>query len=72
MMSELFASQLHHAIARDGADPRKVEYADNPRAGAYLKKKVFAPGATLTWNELTEFATGEKLTPKVFAEDFHP
>jgi hypothetical protein len=24
------------------------------------------------WNELTEFATGEKLDPKAFAEDFRP
>lgn len=75
MMGELFASQLHHAIARDvvqGADPRKVVYVGNTRVGEFLKKKVFAPGATLTWNELTEFATGEKLTPKAFAEDFRP
>lgn len=75
MMGELFASQLHHAIARDvagGADPRKVVYTGNPRVGEFLKQKVFTPGATLTWNELTEFATGEKLTPRAFAEDFRP
>ncbi|MFT4557511.1 MAG: peptidyl-dipeptidase A [Porticoccaceae bacterium] len=75
MMGELFASQLHHAIARDlanGADPRKVIYADDPRVGAFLKQNVFAPGATLTWDELTEFATGERLNPKSFAEDFQP
>ena len=75
MMGELFASQLHHAIARDvadGADPRKVIYANDPQVGKFLKQKVFAPGATLTWNELTEFATGERLNPKAFAEDFRP
>jgi hypothetical protein len=26
----------------------------------------------LDWNELTEFATGEQLNPKAFAEDFRP
>jgi peptidyl-dipeptidase A len=75
MMGELFASQLHHAIARDvagGADPRTVIYADDRRVGAFLKKKVFAPGSTLSWDELTEFATGERLNPKAFAEDFRP
>lgn len=75
MMGELFASQLHHAIARDvadGADPRTVIYADDQRVGAFLKKKVFVPGSTLSWDELTEFATGERLNPKAFAEDFRP
>ncbi|MDA1161725.1 MAG: M2 family metallopeptidase [Planctomycetota bacterium] len=75
MMGELFASQLHHAIARDvagDADPRKVIYAGDRRVGDFLKKKVFEPGATLSWNELTEFATGASLNPKAFAEDFRP
>ncbi|NQV27021.1 MAG: M2 family metallopeptidase, partial [Rhodopirellula sp.] len=75
MMGELFASQLHHAIARDvagGADPRKVVYVGDPRVGEFLKRKVFAPGATLTWDELTEFATGKRLNPQAFAEDFRP
>jgi peptidyl-dipeptidase A len=75
MMGELFASQLHHAIARDvanGADPRTVTYINNPKVGAFLKKKVFEPGRTKSWNDLTEFATGEKLNPKAFAADFRP
>lgn len=33
--------------------------------------KVFATDETLASDELTEFATGEKLKPKPFAEDFH-
>jgi Zn-dependent M32 family carboxypeptidase len=35
-----------------------------------MTKRVFAPGKTLPWNELTRFATGEELNPKAFAEDF--
>jgi peptidyl-dipeptidase A len=73
MMGELFASQLHHAIARDvyeGADPNTVIYADNKKVGRFMKDKVFAPGRTLSWNELTKNATGEGLNPKAFAEDF--
>ncbi len=35
-----------------------------------MKKKVFEPGRTLTWKELTKFATGEELNPKAFAKDF--
>jgi len=73
MMGELFASQLHHAIAREvykGADPDTVIYAGNKEVGEFMKKRVFEPGRTKTWNELTEFATGEKLKAKAFAADF--
>ena len=35
-----------------------------------MKKKVFEPGRTLSWNELTKFATGETLNAKAFAADF--
>ncbi len=73
MMGELFASQLHHAIARDvfqGADPNTVVYAGEKGVGDFMRKKVFEPGRTLSWNELTKFATGDDLTAKAFAEDF--
>ena len=73
MMGELFASQLHHAIAREvykGADPNTVIYAGDKAVGDFMKKKVFEPGRTLTWNELTKHATGEMLNAKAFAADF--
>jgi peptidyl-dipeptidase A len=73
MMGELFASQVHHAIAREvfkGADPDGVIYAEAKGVGDFMKKKVFEPGKTLSWNELTKFATGETLNPKAFAADF--
>jgi peptidyl-dipeptidase A len=73
MMGELFASQLHHAIARDvynGDAPEKVIYVGNKAVGDFMKKKVFQPGRTLSWNELTEHATGKKLSPEAFAADF--
>jgi peptidyl-dipeptidase A len=73
MMGELFASQLHHAIARDvfkGAEPNSVIYTGTPEVGTFMKKKVFEPGRTLSWNDLTKFATGETLNAKAFAADF--
>ncbi len=73
MMGELFASQLHHAIAREvykGADPNSVIYAGNKAVGAFMKEKVFAPGRTRSWNDLTRFATGRPLEAKAFAADF--
>jgi peptidyl-dipeptidase A len=73
MMGQLFASQVHHAIARDvfkGADPQAVLYNGRPEVGEFMRQRVFGPGKTMSWNELTRFATGEPLTPKAFAADF--
>ena len=73
MMGELFASQVHHAIAREvfkDAAPDGVIYAEVKGVGDFMKKKVFEPGKTLSWNELTKFATGETLNAKAFAADF--
>jgi peptidyl-dipeptidase A len=64
---------VHHAIARElykGADPNTVIYVGNKEVGEFMRKKVFGPGRTLSWNELTKHATGEPLTPKAFAQDF--
>ena len=45
-------------------------YTDNKEVGEYMKSRVFAPGATLSWNELTKHATGEDLNAKAFAAEF--
>jgi peptidyl-dipeptidase A len=73
MMGELFASQLHHAIARDvykGADPDTVVYVGSKDVGRFMRTRVFEPGRTLTWNELTRHATGAGLSAEAFAQDF--
>ncbi len=73
MMGELFASQVHHAIARDvfhGAPPATVIYVNNKGVGEFMRKRVFEPGRTLKWNELTKHATGEPLNARAFAADF--
>jgi peptidyl-dipeptidase A len=72
MMGELFAAQLHHAIACDvlgGAEPAKAVYVGNKAVGQYLIQRVFAPGRTLDWNGLTRHATGAELSPKAFSVD---
>lgn len=73
MMGEMFASQLHHAIAREvykGADPDTVVYVGNKAVGDFMRRKVFDPGRTMTWNELTRHATGRELNAEAFARDF--
>jgi len=73
MMGELFACQLHAAIARDvlsADDPTSAVYYDNPAVGRFMNQRVFAPGRSLSWNNLTRYATGEDLDAKAFAAEF--
>ena len=72
-MGQLFASQLHRAIAKSvfpGVNPKEVIYNGNPKVGAFMKEFVFVPGRLLSWIDLTKFATGEELNAKAFALDF--
>ena len=73
MMGQLFACQVHRAIARDvlkTENPAAAFYTDNKEVGAFMKTRVFAPGRSLSWNELTKHATGEELNPRAFAAEF--
>lgn len=72
MMGQLFASQVHHALSKDvfDADPKTTLYIGEKKVGAFMRKKVFEPGRSKTWKELTKFATGAELNPKAFAKDF--
>ncbi len=44
--------------------------AGEKRIGDVMEEKVFEPGRTRTWNDLTKHATGEGLNAKAFAKDF--
>ncbi|HEY2911460.1 MAG TPA: M2 family metallopeptidase [Gemmataceae bacterium] len=71
MMGQLFASQVHHALAKElGTEPRATIYIGDKRVGEFMKKKVFEPGRTYDWKGLTKFATGADLSPQAFAKDF--
>ena len=72
MMGQLFASQVHHTIAREvlKTSPASASYTGHPEVGAFMKSRVFGPGRTLPWNELTRSATGADLNPAAFAADF--
>jgi peptidyl-dipeptidase A len=73
MMGQLFACQVHATIAREvlrAKDVPNAFYTDNKNVGEYMKTRIFAPGATLSWNELTKYATGEDLKAKAFAAEF--
>jgi len=38
--------------------------------GEFLRNEIFSRGATLTWNDLLNEATGEPLSPVAFVEQF--
>jgi peptidyl-dipeptidase A len=73
LMGELLASQLFHHIGKDVLkvdDIYDQSFVGRKEVGEYLIAKVFKPGMTLPWNDMIEKATGEKLTPKYYAEQF--
>ena len=73
MMGQLFASQVHHALAHELYPNKPIDevvYVGDPRVGKFMNEKVFAPGRTLNWKELTKFATGKPLSALAFSEDF--
>jgi peptidyl-dipeptidase A len=72
MLGELFASQVHHALVHSlspGTNPAGAIYVGNKKAGKFMRERVYSPGVTLDWNQLTRHATGEELNAKAFAED---
>jgi peptidyl-dipeptidase A len=74
LLGQLFASQVHRTIAREvlnhADDWPRAYYVKNPAVGKFMRERVFAPGLSLNWNELTRHATGEPLGPQAFAEEF--
>lgn len=73
LLGELLSSQLYFYITKNiikSQDYRNQSFANNPEVGNYLVEKVFKPGALYPWNEMIEKATGEKLTPKYYADQW--
>lgn len=68
LLGELMASQIS-AHARRGV-PEGRSIAGHPSVGAFLRERIFAPGASLDWNQLLVHATGEELTPRYFVDEF--
>ncbi|MGM9998283.1 MAG: M2 family metallopeptidase [Candidatus Bruticola sp.] len=73
MMGDLFASQLYNYMAKNviGQDnPLGTSLYGEPKAGNYLREKVFAVGNRTNWQEMCKEATGEPLSPRAFAKLF--
>jgi peptidyl-dipeptidase A len=73
MLGQLFACQVHQSIAREvlhADDVANAWYTENPAVGQFMIERVFAPGRSLPWNELTRHATGQPLSAQAFAAEF--
>lgn len=72
-LGELAASQLQNYIVKNilkMESSAAVSFAGKEAVGAYLKSRVFAPGAGWRWDDLMKQATGETLTAKYFAAEY--
>jgi peptidyl-dipeptidase A len=67
ILGELTASQLAHAIMTQVPGARLV---DNPETGRFLRERLFAHGARYPWNETLARATGERLNPQYYVQEF--
>ncbi|MCK5738985.1 M2 family metallopeptidase [bacterium] len=73
MLGELMASQISATVVEMFYQKQvgeTVSYANDPKLGEFLKKNIFEPGASLNWNQLLQFATGEGLNPSHFVRQF--
>jgi peptidyl-dipeptidase A len=73
LLGELLASQLQNYIITkilNGEPNNDYSFYNRKEVGKYLIDNVFSVGAKYFWNEMIEKATGEKLTPKYYAQQF--
>ncbi|MFN8224405.1 MAG: M2 family metallopeptidase [Gaiellales bacterium] len=64
LYGHLVAAQLRAAIRRTVGG-----LVGRPEAGAFLRERVFGPGASLRWDHLLEHATGEPLDVSFYAAE---
>ncbi len=70
LLGELIASQLAAAARREIGAGLQPGYVGCSQLGAFLRERVFVHGATLHWQALLERATGSKLSPQSFLDEF--
>ena len=58
------------SICSETGLPPERSVAGDPRVGGFFRERIFAPGASLPWNEHLARATGEPLNPRWFVEQY--
>jgi peptidyl-dipeptidase A len=72
MLGDLLASQIYTYITKNitKKDSNFDTFIANKKVGTYLINKIFMPGDKFHWNKMIKIATGEKLTPVHYANQF--
>ena len=73
LMGEMMASQVLSHLAQElceGVPVSSMQLAGRAEVGAYMKERIFAPGASLHWNQMILQATGEELTARHFVAEY--
>lgn len=71
LLGELIASQLGRALEVEALAGEEANgFVGRAELSAFLSERWFAPGASVGWQELLESATGSRLTPGPFLDDF--
>lgn len=71
MLGELLASQFNHYLIKNILnDDNKNGFINNKDIGKFFIDKVFKTANIYNWNVMIEKATGEKLNPQYYAEQF--
>ena len=70
ILGELLGSQIKNHLCKEVLNQNLKDFEYTKEVGEYLKEKIFMPGKKYKWDKLIKKATGEKLTPKYFIEEF--
>lgn len=71
LLGELTASQLGSSLRRDVLDGKPAHgYVGLKELGSFLAERIFRRGAAVDWQRLLQEATGSRLSPAPFLEEF--
>ncbi len=71
LLGELIASQLAAALRREVLKGGAASgWVGRPELGDFLQERMFKAGASIAWQTLLEGATGSRLAPDAFLEEF--
>ncbi|MBN2497814.1 MAG: M2 family metallopeptidase [Deltaproteobacteria bacterium] len=74
LFGQMLASQWLFQLADQlGLEsPDQIDWVGNRVAGRFLRERIFAPGASLRWDELVRRSAGGALDPACFIREYFP
>jgi peptidyl-dipeptidase A len=70
LLGELIASQIGAAARREIGPELPPGFVGCQQLGTFLRERIFAHGASLHWQTLLERASGSRLSPQAFLDEF--